>query len=353
MRALGASWGLALSPSAAREVPLNELSEKQGLSENHSLFEKRCALVTGKGGVGRSTVAAALALAGVRFGRRVLLTEIAEQGDDYSPLAHHFNRNQLPHQPEEIAPGLRGAALIPQVGQEMFLREVMHSAALVRAALSSETIRRLLNAGPSFREMGVYFQLLSYLRAQRPDGTPEYELILVDMPATGHTLSLTGLPDLLLKLISRGPIAAALREGMEYLNDPQKSGAWVVTLPETLPVTECLELLEGLEKTKMPIGGVILNRVPHDPFTPAERDALRPVVNRHKLFGAEGFNRVQACRRAARRLRGGMRHSLLALPEADVPEAELVPFLAGELEKSETLEAILHHVDEPPMRAVP
>jgi anion-transporting ArsA/GET3 family ATPase len=310
-------------------------------------------LVTGKGGVGRSTVTGALALAGQLHGRRVLLTEIADEGDDYSPLARHFQRNRLPPVPEELVPGVRGVSLLPRLGQELFLRHVVHSGALVRAALASETIRRLLSAGPSFREMGIYYQLLTYLRAKHADGGPEYEFVLVDMPATGHTLSLTGLPDLLLNLISRGPMADALREGVSIFTDPAQTAAWIITLPEMLPVSECLELLEGLQKNRTPIGGIVINRFPADPFTSAEREALKPLIAHHDVFGAEGFHRVDLGRRALARLRAGASVPLLTLPAAEVEPRHLISFLAAELERAEDLNLVSRPSEQPMQRAAP
>ena len=271
--------------------------------------------MTGKGGVGRSSMTAALATLAQRKGVRVLICDIGDDPNDYSPLARHFGRDRMPPHVETIAPGIRGVVLLARSGQELFLKSVLHSGTLARAALSSEALRRLLSAGPSFKEMGVFFQLLTLLRAKRSDGSPENQLVLIDMPATGHTLSLTGLPELLLRLVPRGPIAAALREGQSYLNDPKQGAAGVVTLPETLPVSECLELLEGLHKTGMPIGGVMVNRVPVDPFTRGEREALQTPLDRINPLGAEGFRRPVQAQREIARLRAGMKLPLVELAE--------------------------------------
>jgi anion-transporting ArsA/GET3 family ATPase len=189
-----------------------------------------------------------------------------------------------------------------------------------------------LSAGPSFKEMGVFFQLLTLLRAKHSNGEPEHQLVLIDMPATGHTLSLTGLPELLLRLVPRGPIAAALREGQSYLNDPKLGAAWVVSLPETLPVSECLELLEGLHKTGMPTGGVLMNRVPTDPFTAFERAALQSPLERINPLGAEGFRRPVLARREIARLRAGTKLPIIEVPE--LPHAaDLIAGLADALER--------------------
>lgn len=292
-------------------------------------------LLPGKGGVGRSSMTAAIGMIAQRRGVRVLVTEIGDDPKDYSPLARVFGLERLPAAPEKIAPGIDGALLLARSGQELFLRSVLRSSTLARAALSSDAIRRLLSAGPSFKEMGVFFQLLTYLRMERAEGEPLYELILVDMPATGHTLSLTGLPELLLRLLPRGPIAAALREGQSYLNDPKRAAAYVVTIPETLPVSECLELLDGLAKTQMPSGGVLLNRFPVDAFTRNERELLNPLVDSLKLFGAEGFHKPERARRELARLRAGTKLPIYVVPE--LPQAGLIPKIADALLAAEDI----------------
>jgi len=303
------------------------------MSSLSDLFTRRVVLVTGKGGVGRSSMTAALATLAQRKGVRVLVCDIGDDPNDYSPLARHFGRDRMPSAPEILSPGIKGTMLLARTGQELFLKSVLRSGTLARAALNSEALRRLLSAGPSFKEMGVFFQLLTLLRAVHVDGKPENELVLIDMPATGHTLSLTGLPELLLKLVPRGPIAAALREGQSYLNDPKLGAAWVVAIPETLPVSECLELLAGLHKTGMPAGGVLMNRVPADPFTASERVALQSSMDRVNPLGAEGFRRPVLAQREIARLKVGTKLPIFELPELP-HDAGLIKGIADALERS-------------------
>jgi anion-transporting ArsA/GET3 family ATPase len=295
------------------------------------LLRRRVVLITGKGGVGRSSVTAAIANVAARRRKRVLVTEIGEVGGEQSHLARIFGRERLPDALDSIAPGIQGALLRSHRGQELFLSAVLHIPALARFALASDALRRLMQAAPSFREMGIFYHLLTFLKEVNSEGGPAHELILIDMPATGHTLALTGLPEILLALVSRGPIANALREGQSYLNDPTKGAAYVVTLPETLPVSESLELIDGLRKTKMPVGGVILNRMPEDPFTSTEREALGPLLESRALFGADGFRRVPECRKAVERLSREISVPLLMIP--DQPRGPgLVPAMADALE---------------------
>lgn len=277
---------------------------------------------------------AALAKLAAKRGKRVLVTEVGDEGDDYSPLARHWNRDRLPKHPEPLETNIHGAVLLARTGQELFLKSVLRSGTIARAALSSDALRRLLSAGPSFREMGVFFQLLMALR-EKTGTNPTHELILIDMPATGHTLSLTGLPELLLKLVPGGPIAAALKEGQTYLNDPKLAAAWIVTLPETLPVSECLELIDGLKKTKMPVGGVVVNRMPADPFSKAEREALAPLVEQHAWLGRELFKKPIVAHRELARLRSHTTLPLFVTPE--LPHEGLIASLTTLLDDANPL----------------
>ena len=298
----------------------------------NDLLGKRVVLVTGKGGVGRSTVTAALAHVAQRAGKRVLLTEVGDGSDDYSALAQRFGLHQLPCTAAEIAPGIQGSQLLSDSGVELFLTSVLRVPMLARTALGFEPLRRLFSAAPSLRELGTFFHLLTYLRAERSPGVPLHELVLIDMPATGHTLALTGLPEVILKLITGGPIAEGLREGQSFLNNPARTSAYVVTLPETLPVSEALELLEGLARTRVHQGGVFINRVPRDGFSAEESQELAQFIERQPVFGAEGFLRIGESRKAVARLRTSTRIPTLRLPEFEETGDALIEALVAVLE---------------------
>jgi arsenite-transporting ATPase len=266
-------------------------------------LERRVQLVTGKGGVGRSTWASTLARVSAGRGSRTLIAEITEPGQAYSPLARLWGLDEFGFEPGVLEPGLMGVALSPRRGQEMFLSRVIHVEALARAALASEAIRKLLDVAPSFREMGVYYHLLMLLKAVHPAGGPLFERIIIDLPATGHTLALTGLPEILGRVITRGPIRDALLEGQQVLNSPELTAAWVVSLPEPLPVTESLELIEGLKRTRVPVGGVILNRLRQDPFSEQERSYIDGRLARGEgIPGYRAYIEIEENRAALARL---------------------------------------------------
>jgi arsenite/tail-anchored protein-transporting ATPase len=281
----------------------------------HELFARRALLVTGKGGVGRTTVTAALAMAAAREGKRVLIAEMGEPDEDLAALGRLFGRRTLSADPVPLARNLDGVMLWSRKGHERFLRVVLPIAALVKAALKSTPLRRMLDAAPSLNELGVFYHMLTLAREQRPGGGPAWDLIIVDLPATGHALGLATLPDRILQLLPSGPIARAIHEGKGVFFDPAQSAMIVVTLPETLPVTECLDLLEGLAETDMPIGGIIVNKVVGDEFTDDERAILDPIVAANKLYGATRYLGIGMVERSLATLRDKSGAPVWRLPE--------------------------------------
>lgn len=294
------------------------------------LFGKRVALVTGKGGVGRTTVAASLALAAAKRGKRVLVTEIGEPDGDYTPLARIFGRETLPATPERLAAGVHGCVLWPRSGHEAFFHTVIPVSAVVKAAMGSGALRRLLDTAPSFREMGIFYHVYTLLEEELRPGVPRFELVIVDMPASGHTLGLTGLPERLLAMMPTGPIAEAMHRGRPYFTSPELCAAWIVTLPEVLPITESLELIEGLKTHDTPVGGILVNRVLEDPFTPAERAALEPVLGTGH-FGHERFVGVVQSTAALADLRTKTPVPALEIPEYPLQGQALIDAVANRL----------------------
>jgi anion-transporting ArsA/GET3 family ATPase len=104
-------------------------------------------------------------------------------------------------------------------------------------------------------------------------------------------------------VIPTGPIAAAVKEGLDLLTDSARTGALVVTLPETLPVSEALELINGIQQHAIPLAQVFVNRVPFDPFSDEEREAVRGILEgRGPTLGVRTMERIERARGSLARL---------------------------------------------------
>jgi len=272
-----------------------------------SLLPLRAVLVTGKGGVGKTTVAASLARFAASQGKRVLAAEMTGDPSAASALGEALGAERLDIEPVTIAPNLKAVLLAPHLGHQRFLRDVLPMKLLADAAMKAAPIRRFLSAAPTFPEMGVLYRLLDLSRATQKDGTPEHEMIVVDLPATGHALALAQIPASLLRVIPSGPIANAVREGLDLIMDPARTGAVVVTLPETLPVSESLELVRGIREHGLPLAQIFVNRVPFDPFSEDERAFVREILaGRPPTLGERTMERIDRARVALARLESGV-----------------------------------------------
>ncbi len=305
-------------------------SDGRAVSGVSKLLSRRVILVTGKGGVGRTTTAAALARLGAARGRRVLLAEFEEPSSlRKSPLAGLFGEDVFPDEPRLVGDGVWGVTLEAVKGTELFLTSLFRIAALARLALRTAPLRRMLHAGPSFHEMGVLYHLLHNLHARAGDAW-RYDLVVIDMPATGHTLALTELPRTMLRMVSRGPIARAMRAGQAIMNDPRQALACVVTLPEPLPVSECLELLEGLEATDVTVGAVLVNRVPHNPFTSEEHQALEALLKGRPVRGQTLLDRIRRAEASIARLEESIHVPVIQVEE--IEDGDLVNRMVSSLD---------------------
>lgn len=288
-------------------------------------ISQRLLLVAGKGGVGKTTVSAAIARGIAATGKRVLAAEISYESprdtevsptDATSPLASALGTSPLVDEPRRIDGTLYAARLSPLAGHLQFLRDTLPVRLLADAAMRSAAVRRFFVAAPTLAELGIVVRLL-HLLAMTRGNRPEWELVVCDLPATGHALALAQVPQALVGLLRGGPIHAAAKDGLTLLRDPATTTSVLVTLPEPLPVSEAIELHEGLHRLAIACRGIVLNRVANNPFTPEERAAVeRLVSDRMRTLGARRLPRIDRANAAEERLARE-----LALPVRVVHEA--------------------------------
>ena len=281
---------------------------------------KRINLISGKGGVGRTTLSAALARSAAASGKKTLLMEIEDDSGWDSALARLFGRSHFQIEPELLDKNLYGLCLSAPVGQEKFLDSVLKLRSLTDWVMGNQGVKWFLEGAPAFKEMGVFYHLLLQLRS-------DFDTIILDLPATGHFIGLARLPELLLKLIPVGPIAERLKEGQKFLYDRANSRVWIVTLPQSLPVSEAIELRTALTRESLPFGGFILNRAPFNPFTEQEEELLESLSRKNSagklLVDLERLRRFRESRGRLRETVSPNGEALWIAPESLQPDQGL------------------------------
>jgi len=203
------------------------------------LLDKRLLFVTGKGGVGKTTVAAALGLAAARAGRRTIVCEVARQ----ERLTQMFGRPPAGYREVELAKRLWAISVDPEHAQEEYLRDQLPSRTLASLLAHSSLFTYLSAATPGLRELVTVGKLweLAQLERRDPRKAP-YDLVVVDAPATGHGLAMLTAPRTFRDVARVGPIARQADTIHAFLADPARTGIVAVALAEETPVTETIEL---------------------------------------------------------------------------------------------------------------
>ncbi len=269
---------------------------------------RRAVVVTGKGGVGKTAVTAALGRAWAKAGKRVLLAEIVPHPETPSQLALALGSTAPTEEPAPVAENLWLTLVTPTSGHLRFLRDTLPIKLLADAAMKSAGLRRFLQAAPGFSDMGVLYRVLDLLKAKRSDGSHRYDVLVVDSPATGHALALAQIPEFLARVIPGGPIARVAKEGLAVLTDAATTGCLIVTLPETLPVTEAQELKKGLEGHGLHVTAIVVNRVPEDPFTVEEWSEVSQLPS--TVLGVRETRRISRAKEAL-----ALQTGMVVLPE--------------------------------------
>ena len=219
--------------------------------------------VTGKGGVGKTTVAAALAEVAARSGRRVLVCEMDAKG----ALATAFGVASLGFEPTEIEPGLRAMSMSTEDSLREYLRLFVKVPFIGRIGPLASTFDFVADAAPGVKEILAVGKLCWEVHERHHD------LVVVDAEASGHVVSQIGAPKVIAALVQVGLVRDQTRWMLDILEDPSRTGVAVVTTPEEMPVTESIELLGRLRsETGTHPSAVVANRVLPAVFDRDERD---------------------------------------------------------------------------------
>jgi anion-transporting ArsA/GET3 family ATPase len=295
-----------------------------------SLLDKRLVFVTGKGGVGKSTVAVALGLLAARRGLRTIVAEVAYQ----DRVARVFGRDDSHFNEVELADGLYTISIDPQHAIEEYLRLQVPVRPLADVLSGSRMFQYFAAATPGLGELvtiGKVWELAQLERRTR--NAARYDLVIVDAPATGHGVATMRAPKTFADIARVGPIAHQGRAIHAMITDAERTGVIAVALPEEMPVNETLSLRDALRRELgVSLDRVVVNGLYEQRFsaqeeveleqavdtagTPSARAALRAALSEHL--------RARAQREQVARLEEGTGRAPVLLPflfEADLDVA--------------------------------
>jgi Anion-transporting ATPase len=304
-----------------------------------SLLDRKLLFITGKGGVGKTTMAAAIGMAAANAGRRTIVVEVGEQ----SRLTTLYGLAPAePGAEKRLESNLSSISIDPDRALLEWL-QALGGRVSGRVLASSGTFQYFAAAAPGARELVSMIKIWQLTRGERRRGSGGHDLVVVDAPATGHALGLLRSPRTFGAIARVGPIAGHTREVQALLGDPTLSAYVAVALGTEMAVTEALELQDALEtQLERGLEAVIVNSLLPRRFTGEELALLgevppngrpsRPTAN----SGKEGKHEeevalTQAATRAARAVheRGRLQHNQVARLRRRDFEVIGVPFVWG------------------------
>lgn len=236
------------------------------------LRDKRLLFVTGKGGTGRSTVAAALGLIAARRGRRTIVAELG--GQDQVPRLLGLERPIRPDEEVELAPGLHSVSIDPERALRQYLEDQLPVRALSDLLSQSRMFQYLTAATPGLRELLSIGKIWDLVQQRRRAGTGAgYDLAIVDAPATGHAIGFLRAPRTFAEIARVGPVARHANTIDRMLRDAASTGVIVVAQPAEMPVNEAIALRDALRSGGPPLDAAVANGLYPQRFGP--RDAKR------------------------------------------------------------------------------
>jgi len=245
------------------------------------ILERKLLFVTGKGGVGKSTVAAALALLAAERGKKTLVCEFDAKGN----LADFFESGPTKFQPREVAPRLSAMSMDPEESLKEYLTLQLRLPLMARIGPLARIFEFVATAAPGVREILTVGKVVWEVREAH------WDLVVVDASATGHIIGQLTAPQAINDLVQVGMIRQQTDWMVDILADQNKTGLVIVATPEEMPVNETIELAGRLEnETNVDLAAVIVNRVLPELFGRAEEEVFERVAHGPELAAATGGN---------------------------------------------------------------
>jgi len=262
-----------------------------------ALLERRLVFVTGKGGVGKTTVAAAMALLAAEHGRRTLACEMDAKGD----LASFYETGPANFAGHDVLPGLRVMSMDTEASLREYLKLQLRIPVVGRIGPLARAFDFVATAAPGVREILTVGKLCYEVRENH------YDLVVVDATSTGHIVGQLAAPQAINQLVRVGLIRLQTDWMLDILSDPASTGLVIVTTPEEMPVNETMELAARVrDETTVDLAAVVVNRVLPELFGRSEEHVFEalcgaePTAALGRLVGGDPEPVIEGARLAVR-----------------------------------------------------
>jgi anion-transporting ArsA/GET3 family ATPase len=285
------------------------------------LLDKRLVIVTGKGGVGKSTVALALGLAAAAEGRRTIVCEVSSQ----EHTSQVFHRARVGFHEVEMADNLWAISIDPDEAMREYVLLQLKVRAMRDLLFRSRIFGYLAAATPGLRELVTIGKLWEVAQPDRKVRKGrKYDLVIVDAPATGQGVAFLQTPRTFANIARVGPIKAQAEALEAFIVNHRKTGAAIVALPEEMPVNETVALERQLtEEIDVAVDRVYMNGLYPERFS-------KPEIERIETAGRKANGPLRAACRAAlsqSRRAAAQREQLARLAELTRAPVRTLPFV--------------------------
>jgi anion-transporting ArsA/GET3 family ATPase len=316
------------SPALSRSAEAGRVAAELGT--------RRFLFVTGKGGVGKTTVSGALALALAAQGKRVLVAMCNTK----ERLSAILGTPPIGDAITAVGENIWAVNIAPDRAMREYGEMVLKVRAIAHAVFENRYTKTFFRATPGLYEWAMLGKAWFHTTEELEGGGWRYDVVILDAPATGHGMDMLRVPKVILDVVPPGVLRRDAEAAWAMFQDPARSGVVVVTLPEELPTSETVELVTAIRgELGLPVLRLVINGVLTPLFSDAEREALLADPARLDIgaplltSGTSASALVAGARRAVREK--VQSESLARLErEVDLPRVRL-PFLFDEASTAE------------------